>query len=205
MCLFLYNINIEMIVGDKMFQYLYFEKIDNLDKKILIDVLKSHVSLGETEFKLNENTIVFYFEKNYNIYHLIHDILSETLMNTKVYISPQVTKLNIEQHISQVENFRNIFNLISKTVITNLDLLIFITKQTNSQIKKFIFGKYLMNPVMLETLKVYFLSNQNSIISSKTLYLHRNTLLQRLDAFESYTGLNPKNFLDAHYLFLSLF
>lgn len=188
-----------------MLQYIYFEKIENLDKKILFDALKNHVLIYETEIKLIENTIVFYYHKGNNIDYLIEDILNETLINTKVYISPHVTKISLEKHMSHIHNLKYIFKLISKTVITNLDLLIFITRQNNPQIKKFIFGKYLNNSIILKTLKVYFLSNQNSVICSKKLYLHRNTLLQRLDLFELNTGLNPKNFLDAHYIFLTLF
>ena len=41
---------------------------------------------------------------------------------------------------------------------------------------KHILKKYAEDQIMLETIKVYLESNQNTIKASKKLYIHRNTL-----------------------------
>ena len=38
---------------------------------------------------------------------------------------------------------------------------------------------------MIDTIKVYLDSNLNMVNAAKTLYIHRNTLIQRLDKFRT--------------------
>lgn len=48
-----------------------------------------------------------------------------------------------------------------------------------------------------ESLVVFFETDLNLSQAAKTLYLHRNTLVYRLDKVKEWTGYDPRNFLDA--------
>jgi carbohydrate diacid regulator len=50
---------------------------------------------------------------------------------------------------------------------------------------------------MLETAEVFLQSSLNVSETSRNLYMHRNTLLYRLDKIEKSTGLNIRLFSDA--------
>ena len=49
----------------------------------------------------------------------------------------------------------------------------------------------------IDTLKAFFQNDLNITQTSKKLYIHRNTLLYRLEKCEKETGLNPKKYSDA--------
>lgn len=56
----------------------------------------------------------------------------------------------------------------------------------------------------LETLETFFSQQLNMSETARRLYLHRNTLLYRLDKLTDQTGLDPRHFSDAILLQLSL-
>jgi hypothetical protein len=57
--------------------------------------------------------------------------------------------------------------------------------------------KYTHNSEMLHTILTFLEHNQNINQTAAELYIHRNTLLQRLDKFQSITGFDIKKFQDA--------
>src|SRR5690606_26487721 len=50
---------------------------------------------------------------------------------------------------------------------------------------------------MFSTLQAFFYNDCNISETSKALYIHRNTLLYRLDKFKQATGMDVRNFHDA--------
>jgi carbohydrate diacid regulator len=60
------------------------------------------------------------------------------------------------------------------------------------------------NDELKHTLKVFFKCNLSVNQTAKQLYVHRNTITYRLDQVEKLTGLNPRNFYDAMYLYFSI-
>jgi len=53
------------------------------------------------------------------------------------------------------------------------------------------------DPEMLQTLEAFFAENCNVSDTAKRLYIHRNTLLYRLDKFKQETGMDVRDFDDA--------
>jgi carbohydrate diacid regulator len=61
-----------------------------------------------------------------------------------------------------------------------------------------------LKPIFLETLQAFFDNNMNITDTAKKIYVHRNTLLYRLEKIKQYTGLDPKKFGDALQLYIAL-
>jgi len=57
---------------------------------------------------------------------------------------------------------------------------------------------------MLSTLQTFFQNDCNISETSKSLYIHRNTLLYRLDKFKQATGMDVRNFHDAVLVHMAL-
>lgn len=55
-----------------------------------------------------------------------------------------------------------------------------------------------------ETAKVFFDYNLNINQAAKELFVHRNTMTYRLDRVKNLTGLDPRNFNEAMYLYLAI-
>jgi len=61
-----------------------------------------------------------------------------------------------------------------------------------------------IKPVFWETLQAFFDNNMNITDTAKTIYVHRNTLLYRLERIKQFTGLDPRKFDDALQLYIVL-
>lgn len=61
-----------------------------------------------------------------------------------------------------------------------------------------------LKPIFWETLQAFFDSNMNITNTARTIYVHRNTLLYRLEKIKQFTGLDPKKFSDALQLYIAL-
>jgi carbohydrate diacid regulator len=57
---------------------------------------------------------------------------------------------------------------------------------------------------LLETLQAFFDNNMNITDTAKKIYVHRNTLLYRLEKIKQYTGLDPRKFEHALQLYIVL-
>ena len=55
--------------------------------------------------------------------------------------------------------------------------------------------------MMIDTIKTYLEADQNMSFASKILYVHRNTLIQRIDKFQQVTGFDVKVFIDAYLIY----
>ena len=61
-----------------------------------------------------------------------------------------------------------------------------------------------LKPVFWETLQAFFENNLNITDTAKAIYVHRNTLLYRLERIKQFTDLDPRNFDDALQLYIAL-
>ncbi|CCV63808.1 hypothetical protein BN85402310 [Alteracholeplasma palmae J233] len=59
------------------------------------------------------------------------------------------------------------------------------------------FKKYKLNHEILETIKAFLENNMNVSKTAEKMYLHRNTLIQRLEKFKRDTNYDLKKFEDA--------
>lgn len=72
----------------------------------------------------------------------------------------------------------------------------------DEQSKKMILKQFYDDEEFLHSMKVFIEKNQNTSEAAKALYLHRNTLINRLDKFYRVTGFDLKKFEDAAIIYL---
>ena len=61
-----------------------------------------------------------------------------------------------------------------------------------------------LKPVFWETLEVFFEYNMNITNTAKAIFVHRNTLIYRLEKVKQVTGLDPRKFNEALQLYIAL-
>lgn len=71
-------------------------------------------------------------------------------------------------------------------------------------IKNFSLGFSKLDGDMVKTIDVFLKSGLNITDASKRLYIHRNTLIYRLDKIEKYTGYDLRNFNEAMFFKIAL-
>lgn len=72
----------------------------------------------------------------------------------------------------------------------------------DEQAKKMILKQFYEDAEFLNSMKVFIEKNQNTSEAAKALYLHRNTLINRIDKFYRVTGFDLKKFEDAAIIYL---
>lgn len=72
----------------------------------------------------------------------------------------------------------------------------------DEQSKQMILKLFYADEEFLHSMKVFIEKNQNTSEAAKALYLHRNTLINRLDKFYRVTGFDLRKFEDAAIIYL---
>ena len=71
----------------------------------------------------------------------------------------------------------------------------------DDDLARLVLKKYINDYDTLELLKVFFMNNMNVLKSAKLLYIHRNTLINKLARFKEDTSFDPKEFRDAYIVY----
>ncbi len=156
--------------------------------------------IPDATYVQNHHQAVLYF--NYQVDISFHDVainvMSDTLTDIRLYESYVFQhEKERDEHLEfikkrlQIIPFAKYFYMDDRILIKHhlLDL--------DEELKRSILRKFYQDQVMIETLETYLSSNLNMVIASKKLYVHRNTLIQRIEKFHHMTGLDPRIFSDA--------
>ncbi len=169
-------------------------------KYVILDILSKNLSLGTIE----ETTHMLIIQSNHDDTFdkdIYLGLAEELYADLRVYMSQAEPKYNsqvIEAWLKMIP-----FN---KTAIYDdrLILLKRIDYPINNEVRKLVLKTVFEDNELLYTIKTYLETNQNTSQASKILYLHRNTLIQRLDKFYRRTGLDCRSFIDAFIVYALL-
>jgi hypothetical protein len=153
-------------------------------------------------FKLeNENLIIIAeMKEDISFYDVISNTNQEFYLNLSLYESIEFQ--TIEELLKDLKNKSSIleFNTVylnEKILIYNRFKPIFDEKTRQEMLKEFYYDQE-----FLHMIKVFLEKNQNSSEASKALYLHRNTLNNRIEKFYKITGYDLRKFEDAALIYI---
>lgn len=172
------------------------EPIQNY-KSVILDILSNSINI----LILEESTFMLTIQSDYTEVidkDIFFGLSNELYADLRVYLSDIKPKFSVQM----IEKW---FQMIpfNKTVVYN-DLTLLLKRvdyPINNEIKKLVLKSVYEDNELLNTIKVYLETNQNTSQASRVLYLHRNTLIQRLDKFYRRTGLDCRSFMDAYIVY----
>jgi DNA-binding PucR family transcriptional regulator len=126
------------------------------------------------------------------------DILTDLRIYESYLFNDDETR---ELHVSFILKKLAQIPIIKHIYLDDKIILKALFKQIDQEHKEMILKKYINDTTMIETIKVYLESNQNMILAAKNLYVHRNTLIQRIDKFYQVTQFDIRKFLDAYLIY----
>jgi len=174
------------------------------NESIEIDLFKEFLSSLFVKFELKEyddyylvlhdnNDDESILEEAFNSY--ICDITS----NIKVYVGYSDNEASM---IDEIEVVKKYFNLeLVNSIYNKKTLLNEVINVVSEDFKKVVLKKYYEDYEMQNILKAFFVNNMNTMKSAKLLYIHRNTLINKLQRFKEITGFDPKEFKDAYLIY----
>ena len=182
-----------------MFRYLIIEskKTYTLDEDIIHlfdDFLDYQVK------KINDHQSILYYdhEVEHSFKEIILNMMSDTYTDLRIYVSYVFTKTSDrDEHATETQAMLESIPFSKYYYVDDKIITKFFLNNLTPQIKKHMLKRYYQDSIMNNTIETYLEANLNMVIAAKKLYLHRNTLIQRLDKFYQVTGFDVRIFNDA--------
>jgi hypothetical protein len=175
------------------------EEILNILKDILGDIVVIDI--------LGSKVIFFFQHYDTDLEHLFMTISSDFYLDIIVHDG---IILEIEEHYFQTyfEIYHKFMKkrLKSFTSIADLVMMAYTEEDMNAlrQLKKLVIRGTLADDLVQQMVQVLFTCNLNVSQASKELYMHRNTLISKLDQIKKNLGIDLQNFKQASIIYLLL-
>lgn len=174
--------------------YLANENDEETINKVISDIYKDSLFIKYLNY-----TIVFSKEL-YNIKAMfqafIMDLGYEIIMHEGFRISKTTKGEDLLIYLNYFNNF------FSKSPYSNICQMTIQANNNNFDIiriiKDNVLVKILPHQSLVDLINTYFKNNLNVSLTSKLIYMHRNSLLNKLEQIEKLTSLNIQNFQDAY-------
>lgn len=171
---------------------------DKEQNKFLLDFFKG--SIGANVVMVERNNLSFIFDENpeLSFIDIANFINYELLIPTKLFKARAFNnEVELNNYLDMVDNVT--FANINKDYFEERDLVIHHLGD-KELIKKMILGVFYQDE-MLDVVKEFLDCNMNISLASRNLYMHRNTVINKIDRFIEKTGYNIKEFKDAFVIY----
>ncbi len=187
-----------------MYRYLIIESKKEIksDEPVIVSIFSEYINFDKIE--TDEKAIYLYYQQETDVSFLdvILNMMSDTLTDLRIYVSYQFdNEIDLDAHKKFIERKLQAIPFNKYVYLDDKVILKTLLDKVDQEIRRFIFRKYLNDSIMQESIKTYLESNQNMSLASKKMYVHRNTLIQRLDKFYQTTGFDVRLFNDAYLIY----
>lgn len=142
---------------------------------------------------------------------MIEVLMSDLYINIRFYIGPYLNKLERlnDFYTNFIKEANTAFHYADQPVVTYVDAISYLfvhqaEKEFLQNTKGIVLGDLAEDQDLLQSIKVFILSNQNVTTAAKRLHLHRNSLQYRLDKFIDKTGIDVRQFNGAMAVYLTI-
>lgn len=181
-------------------KYIYIKSKNHLEDKTPLILEAVSEALTILKYENDKNTLTIYYTyTSISIAELTNLIVTELYEDITIYES--IIYKDEKKLIESIEIVKELLDKLQnkENYITNRDFLI--NDLSSENVKKLILSDYYNDKEMYLTIKTYLEQNQNVSKASEYLYLHRNTLNQRLNKFKSTTNFDVKKFIDGFLIY----
>lgn len=187
-------------------EYKYIVLKFDLNNNSLIDFFNS---LFNSNYVIKNNLIIYSLEddkayKEYNLRNMIELIKIDFNTDIKIF----ETNIFNTKNIGDFEILFDIYNKTKAKDYTNLAILSQVLYKDKAYINELNQIKVIINKIMndnnefVNISNAMFKNNLNVSRSATDAFMHRNTLINKLDILNKKTGFNIQNFQDAFMLYL---
>ncbi len=190
-----------------MLNYLLIESKQALDttKSMVIDMLKEFMEIKEIKIIDQSLVIVFDAPVEISFNEIILNLSTETFVDYRLYEAYPFTDIELlYKHAHFIKHLISKIPFNQFVYLNDVLVLKYLLTKIDKTAYAFFLRAYVNNEDMKQTIKVYLESNQNMSEAAKKLYIHRNTLIQRIDKFITVTGFDIKKFVEGYVIYYML-
>lgn len=177
--------------------------ISSCDTSLIMAI--QEILIDPVIYEYKNNTIIFYVDDYEDISSMIFAISFELGIPFKLHNGIYITKsddgLIVKEYLDEVINF------LSTTSDDLTDLVSPLKTNKDNYRKLFedlVLNKIIVDSITKEMILTYFKCDLNVLKTSKTLYMNRNSLINKLEGIEKQTGINLQKFNHAAAIYLML-
>ena len=166
------------------------------DTEILLEMFKSLFKSMKSEEKDGYLAIYFTYDDNEDIIHILNALETELVGNIHAYISEERSE---DRLIKEVDIAIKLMNLLPIGVYNFKEALL---KVKNIENKKEILNYIVLGSGINENFIREFAENDLNVSqASKAMFIHRNTMIYKLNKLKANAGFDLTNFKDAYILY----
>lgn len=185
-----------------MNKYFLITKNNDLDISDFKNFLLSFLTINSISEQNTFYIIDYNIDDNISLRDALSSYVFDSNINLRIYEG--VSENNIF-YKKDIEFLDKVFNYNLKDIYyTKKELVLELVNAKYLVSKDFVLRDYANDYSTHELLNTFFMNNMNVLATSKIMYLHRNTLINKLERFKEHTEYDPKNFLDAYVLYTVL-
>jgi len=189
------------------YKYFYFFIIDIAKEEDINKVLTFFEELFiDVIFIEYENKYyMFYFDQfDFDIESIISSLMDDFSIKFKVYASAKIKPENKDFFFITNDLYNKYIANKSRYYLTNLDLVTEIILHNINDLKlirPIILNDLFEDPQMEILIRAMFDCDLNVTKTASNIYMHRNTVIKRLEQIKNTTGLNIQKFNDANIMY----
>ncbi len=190
-----------------MYRYLLIESRDKIEshKSLLLEVLQDVMAIKDIEI-MDHVLLMIYEDDHLESYkEILMNLSAEAFIDFKVYESYKFKDIEtLKKHSVYISSLLKEILFNESRYLHDVDVVKTLLTKINPDDYHYFLKSYITQEDMKLTLKEYLESNQNMSEAAKNLFIHRNTLIQRIDKFISTTGFDIKKFVDGYVIYYML-
>ena len=187
-----------------MIKYITIESKQSIksDESIILSVFSEFIKVESIETGTHHINLYYNHETDVLFSEVILNMMSDTLTDLRIYVSHQFDTLDqLTFHQAYIKRKMSDIPFNKYVYLDDKIILRHFIKAIDQEMKRMFLRKFELDHPMIESIKTYLESDQNMSLAAKKLYVHRNTLIQRIDKFFQVTGFDIRLFNDAFLIY----
>ncbi len=170
---------------------------DKTNTNLIIDSIKG---LLGTNFELVEKEyIIIKYDKKEEFN--LKEIANILVMDFSVNLTLLEVNSNNYDYVLNIVDIYNKLSINNTYYLCDKEVIKLSSKNDNEIIKKEILKCFYNDKEYLNIIKVYLECNLNTTMAASRLFLHRNTLINKIDKFINITNYDIRKFSDAYVIY----
>jgi len=183
-------------------KYIIIKSKENMNTPFFIDFIKGLLG-NNIDIKFDNDIMTIYYSMNEM--ETVKDGLSALLFEYQysmiIYMSKPLSALDIEEHHRIIKYYISLA-ILEDGIYDEHELLTkLVLMGHNDYLDKIVYKPFINDYSTLDTIKTFIETNMNTSKAASILYMHRNTLINKLDRFVNLTGYDVKKFKDAFIIY----
>lgn len=169
--------------------------LENDSLEVIRDSFDEAISIKKIE-RIEKLVLIFFdMQEDISISDIFTMLNTELYLDVRAFLSRDFEEIDQEYLDWSIKMFMNCD--YGKYLCEEKDILHNMSLCDNSIIKRNVFKSYFNDRDTMNMLRVFFECNLNTSKAADLLYMHRNTLINKLDRFFEVTGYDVRKFGDA--------